>query len=143
MDNLVHQPRPWGKLAESVRNRTDELELPSMPDQGVRHVPRMRYGQISVPLQADPVATAAFADLVGQALDGCVLRYSNRLSLLDRAAKMGIGRFEANLIIATVQYRREHVPANPPRRSYLPILIAFAIGLQALIVAAVWRLLGA
>lgn len=34
-----------------------------------------------------------------------LLRYSQRAKLLRRAQKLGIGRFEANLVIATVQHR--------------------------------------
>jgi len=93
-------------------------------------------------LQADPIVVSAFTDQVTQALDGYVLRYSNRLALLASAAKLGISRFEANLIIATVQYRHNTPPPPPTTGSFWPMLIAFVITVQAAIVLAVWRLFG-
>ena len=48
----------------------------------------------------------AFAAEVEAALEGPVLRYSQRRRLLKAAARAGVGRFEANLIIAAVQHRR-------------------------------------
>ena len=39
-------------------------------------------------------------------MEGAVLRYSRRMELLRSARRLGIGRFEANLIIATVLHRR-------------------------------------
>ncbi|MCY2954181.1 MAG: hypothetical protein NTU53_19780 [Planctomycetota bacterium] len=93
-------------------------------------------------LQADPIVVSAFTDQVTQALDGYVLRYSNRLALLASAAKLGISRFEANLIIATVQYRHNTPPPPPTTGSFWLMLIAFVITVQAAIVLAVWRLFG-
>src|SRR5688572_25146010 len=48
---------------------------------------------------------AAFAQLVADHLEGPALRYSRRIRLLREAQRRGIGRFEANLIIAAVQHR--------------------------------------
>ena len=45
-----------------------------------------------------------FADRVRQSMDGPVVRYSMRRELLREADAQGIGRFEANLIIAAVQH---------------------------------------
>ena len=47
---------------------------------------------------------SAFARLAAAQLDGRVLSYSRRLSLLKTAGLLGIGRFHANLIIAAVQH---------------------------------------
>lgn len=92
------------------------------------------------PLRIEPIVAATFTDEVIRSLDGPVLRYSQRLALLRRAAELGISRFEANLLIAAVQHR--HVgtcsPAAP-RRSNLPMLMTFAAGVQALIVFLIWR----
>ena len=48
-----------------------------------------------------------FAALVGQHLSGAVLYYADRQALISAAGRLGIGRFEANLIIAAVQHRAE------------------------------------
>jgi hypothetical protein len=72
-----------------------------------------------------------FAAMVHEALDGGILRYTQRLRLLKAAASMGIGRFDANLIIATVQHRFGQPPAaeptadSTPRQGWLPLLLVF------------------
>ena len=98
---------------------------------------------LGTPLQANPIAVSAFTGQVARELDGRVLRYSNRLALLTAAAKLGINRFEANLIIAIVQHRRSLPPPPPPTGSHWPMIMAVAVAVQAAIVAAIWRLLGA
>jgi hypothetical protein len=45
-----------------------------------------------------------FAQLVRNYMEGPVLRYSHRARLIRQAENRGIGRFEANLIIAAVQH---------------------------------------
>jgi hypothetical protein len=129
---LRHNP---ARLHACLRKLTSE---PSTPVTVARAVP----AGVAGPLQADPIAMLAFTDEVTDALDGCVLRYSNRLSLLARAADLGISRFEANLIIATVQHRCETPPPPPTAKSYWPTLIVVVIALQAAIVLMVWRLFG-
>jgi hypothetical protein len=52
------------------------------------------------------VSGSAFAELVESRMIGGVLTYSMRRSLLAMAPRYGIGRFEANLAIAAVQYRQ-------------------------------------
>ena len=47
-----------------------------------------------------------FADRVEAALEGPVLRYATRRALMSEARRLGIGDFEANLIIAAVQHER-------------------------------------
>ena len=47
----------------------------------------------------------AFAQQVCDELDGRTLRYSARVKLLRHARRRGIRRFDANLIIASVQER--------------------------------------
>jgi hypothetical protein len=91
-----------------------------------------------------PGPAALFARQVQRSLTGPVLRYSLRQQLLSDARKMGIGRFEANLIIATVQHRKEADGASlsvapTPRTAWLPSLL-FALLLQALVILAAIRL---
>jgi hypothetical protein len=51
------------------------------------------------------IAARNFADLVAARLIGTVLPFSERESLVRAAARHGINRFEANLLIAAVQYQ--------------------------------------
>jgi hypothetical protein len=83
-----------------------------------------------------------FAREVADRLDGPVLRYSNRVALLRRAGELGIGRFEANLVIAAVQHQCRGRLARPPARPN-PLLrgIAAAVAVESIIVAAAWWLL--
>jgi hypothetical protein len=51
------------------------------------------------------VAARNFADLVAARMIGTVLPFSERESLVRAAARSGINRFEANLLIAAVQHQ--------------------------------------
>jgi hypothetical protein len=53
-----------------------------------------------------PGDSEGFAAEVARRMDGPVLRYSQRQSLLASALGRGIGRFQASLIIAAVQHER-------------------------------------
>lgn len=72
-----------------------------------------------------------------------VLRYSARLELLKQAARRGIGRFQANLIIASVEHElRAGQNAPSPRASSLSLasaLLVFAT-VQSAILAGLWHL---
>jgi hypothetical protein len=93
------------------------------------------------PLRINPTLAATFTADVIRSLDGPVLRYSQRLALLRRAADLGISRFEANLLIAAVQHRCVTSPAPaPPSRANRLMLMAFAAGVQSLIAFLIWRL---
>ena len=88
----------------------------------------------------------SFADLVADSMDGPILRYSSRRALLRAADAAGIGRFEANLIIAAVQHQSDReasgtpiAPTRPLARNAL-VWAAFLL-LQTSIFIAVWRLL--
>jgi hypothetical protein len=96
-------------------------------------------------LSARPAAT--FATLVRERLDGPVLGYSRRTDLLCTAQRSGIGRFEANLIIAAVQHEAgERAAAFPveqrsrSRASWVPIAIA-VVATQAAIAFGAWLLI--
>jgi hypothetical protein len=89
-----------------------------------------------------------FADEVAETIDAPqVLRYSNRQRLLRRARQLGVGRFDANLIIAAVQHRRgderrsqapEGVRLNPSKWLRFAALL---IAVQLVLVAGGWWLL--
>jgi hypothetical protein len=80
-----------------------------------------------------------FEILVREAMAKGMMRYSQRLALFKAAAALGLGRFEANLILAIEQNRQ--VPSNIDwsthnRDAWLTILL---VGLfQSLILLAVW-----
>lgn len=81
-----------------------------------------------------------FAKLVTRSLDGSVLRYSHRVKLLRHANRVGIGRFEANLIIAMQEHRAgRRIMEETPREFPIGIM-TFAVA-QGLIVLSVWYLL--
>ncbi len=99
-----------------------------------------------------PDAAVWFAQLVEAHLEGALLRYSMRQRLLRQADRLGLHRFEANLIIATIQHRRRYLldePAeavDPAGRSHtasstrwLPAAAA-AVLLQSAILTALWLL---
>ncbi len=86
----------------------------------------------------------SFREFVRRTLGGQRdLRYSKRLALLKEAGRRGIGRFEANLMIASVQHDL-NVQAGIERGGAGRLLglsgvLAF-IGMQGLIVLGYWRL---
>ena len=90
-----------------------------------------------------------FAALVSRTLSAqpkSPLRYSQRLELLKEAGRRGIGRFEANLIIASVQHKLGLSTVIPPapRRSTSRIsgIVAFLLA-QSMILWGLWHVLRA
>jgi hypothetical protein len=83
-----------------------------------------------------------FADHVRATLDGPVLRYSQRLTLLKDAQRRGLGRFEANLVIASVLHAQGLGQEYElrPRAGWMPAVIT-VITVQMLIAASCWWLL--
>jgi hypothetical protein len=77
-------------------------------------------------------------------IDGPVLRYSHRTTLVREAEQRGIGRFEANLIIAAVQHeageRRVTEPVSTTSRSWIGAAVA-VVATQGAIVLALWSLI--
>ena len=53
----------------------------------------------------DPGPARVFSEAAAAAMEGPVLRYSARQGLMKLARRLGIERFEANLLIAAVQHR--------------------------------------
>ena len=91
-----------------------------------------------VPLPAGAAQT--FAALVRERMDGPVLRYSHRARLLRTAERSGIGRFEANLIIAAVQHEAgaNNSTSTAPGRTWMPGALVAVAATQSLIAVAVW-----
>jgi hypothetical protein len=86
-------------------------------------------------------AAANFARRVAEQMSGPVLHYSARQQLLRQAIRAGIGRFEANLIIAAVQHRVDGSVSEAPEpaaRSSGPKALLLAGVVQATILVGVW-----
>jgi hypothetical protein len=94
---------------------------------------------VSEPVFYEPPTAERFAGMVLAKMEGGLLRYSSRLSLLKQAAAMGIERFEANLIIAAVQSGRPKPIRVRTIRRFGPMSMAvtFAV-VQVSILAAAW-----
>jgi len=92
-------------------------------------------------MRASTPANEFTAKIVGTIRNG-VLTYSDRLELLEEAGKLGIGRFDANLIIAAVQHRYgvkgvEEAPRVKRRVAALDVVGAFLV-VQVLILFLAW-----
>jgi hypothetical protein len=90
---------------------------------------------------ADP--STGFADYVLGQLDGPVLRYSRRLALLKEAQRRGVGRFEANLMIASVLHRAgmgQECEMRPRVEWVAPVLTVLFVQ-STLLLGAWWILL--
>jgi hypothetical protein len=87
-----------------------------------------------------------FGDQVAGEFDGKLLHHSNRHRLLKTAERLGISRFNANLVIAVAQNKADQgvfTPVTsiaPKGRSSFPVIAMITI-VQALIVWGVWRVL--
>jgi hypothetical protein len=97
----------------------------------------------SVVLGERGLAARDFADIVADQLVGTVLPCSEREKLILAATSRGITRFEANLIIATVQHQmgvgRRRDDAKPSRLSVrIATGLAMFVIIQSGIIAAVW-----
>jgi hypothetical protein len=86
---------------------------------------------------------ALFASRVENELEGergGLLRYSARLQLLQQAMDMGIERFEANLIIASVQNRqRAAIVDKDPLPWSVPMALMVSIAVEVVGIFAVWH----
>ncbi len=83
---------------------------------------------------------------------GSLLTQSNRVWLLKQADSRGIGRFEANLIIAAVLHQAGKFYPTPklnaptisrpvlPNRFKFPASLLTIVALQILIISAVWMI---
>ena len=132
---LGHQPaRMHRKLRELAVNRTAGISDGVGPVEGRPH-------------GTGTSKARAFAERVGAGLDGTVLRYATRRALLREAAGVGIGAFEANLIIAAVQHERRatRTPAPAPGEKTpsrgLPRLAPFLVivSVEAAVALCAWH----
>lgn len=96
--------------------------------------------------QAEPSARMnEFACEVASRIDGSILRHSERVKLLNRAATLGIGRFDANLAIASVQNQLGQLhfvePSTEQREKsrWMPLLGFLMI--QSTVIVLIWALL--
>jgi hypothetical protein len=93
-----------------------------------------------------PQAAERFARLVQSRLEGQILRLQERQLLLRTARRMGIDRFQANLIIAAVQHAHRPAPPAPtapapaaPRGWLIPVALFLLI--EAVTALCLYRLL--
>lgn len=92
--------------------------------------------------QSSPKTLQRFAALVTHCMEDGILRYSRRQALLRRAERLGIARFEANLIMAAVVNRRPHPRegASEQPRGRLPLQTALLVFtfVETLVAVAAW-----
>lgn len=138
----------YGVSSDDYRRRARKLRARHSHDLATLHQALSALAQESnreIPTLPKPEGPAAgFAQLVTQELDGPVLRYSKRQALLREAERRGIGRFEANLIIAAVQHQSDRPAALPESsviRSQCWTAAAAACAVQGLIFIAMYLLL--
>lgn len=125
---------------------------PAVAVQTTRARPRRHRQSVAVlvsqrqPKPTEVDVSAEFADVVAASIDGPVLRYTQRQVLIRDAERRGIGRFEANLIIAAVLHRRgmgqeyELPPVPGGVLEWVAPVMTF-VGVQAAILAGAWWVL--
>lgn len=101
-DGLAEASVEYIRQARRLRHR--HRGNPQRLHQSLRRLAAQSAEQPALP-RIDRSASAVLTHEVEDAMDGPVLRYSERTRLLRRAEQLGIGRFDANLLIATVQHR--------------------------------------
>jgi len=72
-----------------------------------------RGGQVASVTPGRAVAADAVSELrelIAASLEGGLLRYSRRQMILERAAELGLNEFQAQLLIAQVQFGEEDIP---------------------------------
>ena len=80
-----------------------------------------------------------FETMVREAMQNGPMRYSQRLSMLKTAAAMGLGRFEANLILAIEQNRQFPSMIQTTARNWtVTCALASVVLVQSLIITAAW-----
>lgn len=108
----------------------------------VRVVPQgeSKARKVAAAVVVDP--SVAFAEVVRGRMDGPVLRYSQRLALLKEAQRMGVGRFEANLVIARVLYQeglgQEYELRPEQGRGWAGVVMTIVLVQSAILAGAWW-----
>lgn len=119
---------------DATRHALDELYLAYM----MLRDPRRRAAHLQARAAGD--AVAELREQIAAALEDGLLRYTRRQAILQRAAELGIGEFQAQLLIAQVQFGGEDidvvaVPVASGRRAEPPRLWARAAGVGVLALA--------
>ena len=94
--------------------------------------------------EVSPETVRRFSRMVRDRLEGQILRFEPRQLLIRAAGRMGIDRFQANLIIAAVQHAqtpREHaeLSAQAPAAGWRLILAIFLLT-EVAIAFGLWRI---
>lgn len=108
-----------------------------------------RVDVMAVPPPAAAAAAAErFGRIVREQVDGPIVPFARRQSMLRAAGRLGIGRFPANLVIAAEQYRhvgtkrgRGVVREREPARAWIVALAVFLA--EACVVTTAWWTVGA
>jgi len=80
-----------------------------------------------------------FEIIVNEAMQKGPMRYSQRLAMLKMAGAMGLGRFEANLILAIEQNRQFPANLDEPSQNWSALLTFVCVALlQSLILVGAW-----
>ena len=135
--------RETRKLSASRANPDYTQSVPLLLDKTRDAATRIENERFTAgSLGTDLWAYSMFIRQVEDSLQGQHLPYSQRNKLIKRAATLGIDRFDANLIIATVQHRAKPMFAEkmvPPKPNFpIATISAFAILQTAIIIAAWW-----
>jgi hypothetical protein len=133
----------------ALQHRLKDLALwhdAHMPARSSELPPARTAPPLAVQKTTFEIASAKFSSLVEQRIGQGILRYSDRARLMSDARRLGIGRFYANLVIATLQHNAdvEPIPRDGAWPSRIPtrgIRIGFALLIQAAILLAVWRVI--
>jgi hypothetical protein len=138
-DNPLRLHASLARLAKPLAEVEQDDQRPARP---CMRLARPETGGLT--LECNPLAAEAFAGQVAESCCGGIVRYSQRTSLMRQARKLGIGRFEANLIIATVVHRQacEEEREELRRQRRLPAVIALIFFVEALVALAAWRIFG-
>jgi hypothetical protein len=132
------QERDRHRAKEAARDRDPSIDTPPARAQTVTAHRRI------VPDAPRSPADAAerFSAAVGAKLTAGLLCYSDRLALLRQAQRLGLDRFDANLLIAAAQHGQQPpVPAPPiPARRLILRVVAFIV-VESAIGAAAWLVL--
>jgi len=91
----------------------DTMPQPGADESSRMSRPVVQVGHLEHVLAVPPAIVRGFAEAVADSLQAGVLPYADRQRLLRRAARLGIGRFDANLIIASVQHRGPQANTRP------------------------------
>ena len=158
-------PRPCHRApAADYRSRARRLRArfqgqPALLQQSLRALSRdcdaargvgRRTGVVTPALTAvfevSEETTRRFSRMVGEHLEGQILRFERRQLLIRAASRMGIDRFQANLIIAAVQHAQMPGGRAPEdgRDSVGGRMMGVALFLlvQGAMALALWRILG-